>query len=114
MAVPNVANVNRLCWFNWFLNVVSTFPTVCLMNRLYFMIAAILTHHPAAKDPLTHTQCPTPSMKMVKGNLRSFCALQDAGKIKDKDEMERENRRDRQQKKMRGGESKKIKNHFFF
>lgn len=33
-----------------------------------------------------HTHCPELRTQMDKGNLRGFCALQDAGKIGDKDE----------------------------
>lgn len=51
-------------------------------------------------------------MQMVKGNLRALCTQQDAGKIRDEDERERDAGRVRQQKEMKGAK-KGMKNNQF-
>lgn len=76
------------------------------------MITAIPPDHPATalylSSSLAHTpthaqtHCSELDMQMVKGNLRALCTQQDAGKIRDEDERERDAGRVRQQKEMKG------------
>lgn len=88
------------------------------------MITAIPPDHPAAPLSISlsfslslsnthaHTYCSEPDMQMVKGNLRGLCTQQDAGKIRDEDERERDAGRARQQKGMKGANKGKKNNQF--